>query len=478
MSTRFEEILLLNDEARERIWRASIDFVEEYLTTVSDRAVAPRLDPDSIRAFLEPFTFESTEQTDLVFRPIADALAAHQVHTPHPCYFGLFNPAPSTMGTVADMVVAALNPQLAAWTHSPLAVEIERHLVLAFATQFGLSASSADGTFTTGGSEANLTALLCALFRQWPEVHSQGVRALQREPVMYVSAEGHHSFVKAVRVAGLGDQALRHVAVDENLAMDPQKLREMIAADRRQGCAPFLLVGTAGSTSTGAIDPLPALAAIAKEEALWFHVDAAWAGAAQLVPAVRHVLRGIELADSITFDSHKWLSVPMGAGLFLTRHPDALGRTFELHARYMPREGGERAPVDPYAHSIQWSRRFIGLKLFLTLAATGWDGYAAVLAHQIEMGALLRDQLGRRGWRMVNKTVLPLVCFTPGDTEWTAEEHQAAADAVIASGRAWISTIVTARGQAALRACITSYRTLPQHIDVLVDAVQTVRSAH
>lgn len=464
--------LLLDDASRRALWTALVDFVERYLETVPQKPVAPTLDRSALRAFLEPFTFEDPIAPGTVLQKVARALEEHQVHTPHPCYFGLFNPAPSAMGIAAETLAAVLNPQLAAWSHSPLAVEIERHVVSALGTTFGYERSAVDGAFTTGGAEANATALLCALTSRWPDAAHTGVRGLPADPVVYLSAEGHHSFLKAARAAGLGERSVRRVPVDPSLAMDVPRLREMISADRRQGHAPFMLAGTAGSTGTAAIDPLPALADIAREEGLWFHVDAAWAGAVRLVPARRHLLDGIEQADSITFDPHKWLSVPMGAGLFLTKRPDALTRAFALDTGYMPRDGREHAAVDPYAHSMQWSRRFSGLKVFLTLAVAGWDGYAAVIEHQIAMGGLLRERLTQVGWRMLNRPDLPLVCFTRGGAAWDLDAHQAVADRVIRSGRAWISTVVTARGDAALRACVTNYRTSPQDVETLIETLE------
>jgi glutamate/tyrosine decarboxylase-like PLP-dependent enzyme len=399
----------------------------------------------------------------------------HQVHTPHPCYFGLFNPAPAFMGILGDCITATLNPQLAAWSHSPLAVETERRMIHAFAGKFGLSQEHADGCLTSGGAEANLTALLCALTERWPGVLDSGVQSIAARPVFYASAESHHSFLKAARTAGLGRAALRTVPVTDELQMDSDALRRMIEEDRGLGYEPFLIIGTAGTTGAGVVDPLVAISEVARANRLWFHVDAAWGGAAVLVPELRAVLSGIETADSITFDPHKYLSIPMGAGMFLTRHRYALSRIFSVSTAYMPKEGERLAVVDPYVHSMQWSRRFIGLKLFLTLATTGWDGYARILRHQSEMGDLLRKRLTASGWSIVNRTKLPVVCFTPSDEEWDMAMHQRASDAVVESGSAWISTIMLGGKKPALRACITNYRTGPEHIETLLVVLSNVR---
>jgi aromatic-L-amino-acid/L-tryptophan decarboxylase len=240
-----------------------------------------------------------------------------------------------------------------------------------------------------------------------------------------------------------------------------------IEADRADGFSPFLVVGTAGSTSAGAVDPLADLAEVAEREGLWFHVDAAWGGAAALVPELRPLLAGIERSGSITFDAHKFLSVPMGAGLYLTRHPGALDRTFRVAAGYMP-GSGKAGIVDPYAHSMQWSRRFIGLKVFLSLAVAGWQGYEETIRHQVAMGDRLRRGLAAHGWQVVNDTPLPVVCFVrPGAAP---PQLKAVAAAVVSSGAVWISC-VHLDGGTALRACITNYRTGPADVDALIAAV-------
>jgi glutamate/tyrosine decarboxylase-like PLP-dependent enzyme len=240
---------------------------------------------------------------------------------------------------------------------------------------------------------------------------------------------------------------------------------------------PFLVVATAGTTNAGAIDPIREIAQVASREGLWLHVDAAWGGAAVLDPELAAALDGIERADSITFDAHKWLSVPMGAGVFLTRHPDILDRTFRVATGYMPREAEGLAIVDPYAHSMQWSRRFIGLKVFLSLAVAGWAGYASSVRHMTEMGERLRQRLRGSGWEIVNRTPLPVVCFVDatrpeGRTEaWLRD----VAARVVGSGRAWISTASLAARTPVLRACITNYRTGPADVDALVEELHVAR---
>jgi glutamate/tyrosine decarboxylase-like PLP-dependent enzyme len=470
-------MFMLDPEQRDKLWQQVIGVIEQYTADVDRLPVSPQLDPAGLRAMLQPFDFDTPLSPDAAVDFVAEGLRRHQVHVAHPRYFGLFNPAPSTMGIAADALVAAFNPQLAAWSHSPLAVEIEQHLIGAFGVRFGYDGESVDGTFTSGGAEANHTALLTSLIYHFPAMDRAGVRALPGQPVFYASSESHHSLLKAARLCGLGTDALHEIPVNDRLQMDENVLRAAITRDRAAGLLPFMVVATAGTTTAGIIDPLGSLAEVAGRERLWFHVDAAWGGAAVLVPELRPLLEGIERADSITFDAHKFLSVPMSASMVLTRHRDILERTFRTQTGYMPREATGMEVIDPYAHSMQWSRRFIGLKLFLTLAVAGWDGYAETLRRQVALGDRLRRELRGSDWEVVNETPLPVVCFRYG-RRGRAESGADVTEilrAVLASGRAWIST-AQVRSQTVLRACITNYRTGPEDVDALVRVLNEARA--
>jgi glutamate/tyrosine decarboxylase-like PLP-dependent enzyme len=292
-----------------------------------------------------------------------------------------------------------------------------------------------------------------------------------------VSSERHHSFLKAARLCGLGSAAVRHIGVNARLQLNVDELAGAIAADREAGLAPFLIVATAGTTNAGVIDPIPAIRELAVREGVWFHVDAAWAGAVALLPELRHLLDSIEHADSITFDAHKWLSVPMGAGLFLTRHRDILRTTFHTPNEYMPREAAGLDVIDWYDQSMQWSRRCIGLKVFMSLLVAGWDGYTKAIRHMVAMGDHLRESLQRARWRILNDTPLPVVCFTDAAANggMQAERLQRIVQTVLDSGEAWISTTVLGGNQPAIRACITCFRTGPNDVDRLVSALDDAR---
>jgi glutamate/tyrosine decarboxylase-like PLP-dependent enzyme len=495
--------LALDPDVRLQLWQKLSTEIERYLRLVPSARVAPALDPEALRQLLAPFDFAAPLPPAEAVQFATENLWRHQVHTPHPRYFGLFNPSPTTMGVAADALVAAFNPQIAAWSHSPFAAEVERHLVIAFAARFGFPAASADGVFTSGGAEANHTALLCALTHAYAEYSAGGARALPQPPAVYVSSLSHHSLVKAARLCGLGTDAVRVLPVDAGLRLSPAAVAEAMRRDRAAGLRPLMLTATLGTTSTGTLDPIAALAEVAARENCWLHADAAWGGMAALVPELRAAIAGIERADSITFDAHKSLSVPMGAGMFLTRHPEILERTFRVGEDYMPRDAdflrspgqgpegprpgasisgmaGEArqgpAPInDPFAHTMQWSRRFIGLKLFLSLAVAGWQGYEEVLRHQTEMGHELRRAALAGGWHIVNDTPLPLACLALAPGGDPPALTAALVRHAVASGKVWVSAAALPGNRAAVRCCITNFRTQPADLAALLETLDEAR---
>lgn len=424
--------------------------------------IVPAVTPEKIRHHLARYDFASPITLDDVCADVEWMLRNWHVQVTHPRYLGLFNPSVTPASIIADTLVAMYNPQLASWRTSPAANEIERHTLAWLASKFGLPPETS-ATFTTGGAEGNLSAVIVALTRAFPEYSESGVRHLPAAPALYVTGEAHHSFIKSAHMTGIGRRAVRTVATHADGKMNLHALARQVADDRKNGLAPFMVVASCGTTAAGIIDPLPDVARFCRSQNLWFHVDAAWGGAAILSPKLRGHLAGIDAADSITCDAHKWFSVPMGAGMFFCRHPDAVRAAFHTDASFMP--GKPSSPVvDPYTTSPQWSRRFIGLKLFLALAHYGESGYARMIEHQAEMGDLLRALLKDAGWRIVNNTPLPLVCFTRDgldNTAFLAGLYQRQI--------AWISEVRLGDGSQVLRACITSYRTTEQDVEWVVE---------
>lgn len=469
-------VLHHDDDVRAAAWRRLVELLEGHATRVAedDAPIVPARSPEEIARAVESFDFTTPSDPVALLESVARCLEEGTVHTDHPRYFGLFNPAAATLAVIGDALASGFNSQLATRDHAPFPVAVEERLIADLGAMFGWDRAKAFGAFTSGGGEANSTALQCALARSFPDIGERGVRALTGEPRLYVSAEGHATVGRAARLAGLGARAVRVIPADGAQRMKSSALREAIAADRREGALPFLVVATAGTTSTGAIDPLGEIATIAERERCWLHVDAAWGGLAALVPELRSSLEGIERADSITFDAHKAMSAPMGTGTFLTRHDEILERVFADRTGYMPR----KATRNPYARSMQWSRRFLGARVLLPLAAVGWNGYAESLRRQVMLAKRLRTALEADGWHIASDTPLPIVCFTdaPLRTKGAAGRLEAIARRAIASGAGWISVPRLASGARVLRACVNNHRTEERDIDRLVAELARARA--
>ncbi len=473
--SRVAQFLTFSSEDRRKIWAKVANIVDSIDSSEKSLNIENVLAPNDAIAALTKFDFLEPHEPSSVLEFVSSGLTHGRVHTTHPGYYGLFNPAVGDMGIVADTLTAAFNPQLASWNHGSFPISVEDHLVRHIGERLGLPPKNIDGVFTSGGAEANHTAVLTALTKKFRGFSKLGLRGLPAQPTAYISREGHHSFRKAIRACGLGTDALTEIPVDVNLKMDIKSLRQKLDEDRKTGKIPFLIVATAGTTSGGIIDPLSDVATVCKEQGVWFHVDAAWGGAAAIVPEMQHYLSGIEQADSVTFDAHKWLSVPMAAGMFLTTHPDILGKTFHIETDYMPPEG-DSGEINPYHRSLQWSRRFIGLKVFMSLAVAGWNGYATVIRQQTKMGVILKKALALNKWRVVNNTPLPVACFIDAtDESGFAKNCEAIVKRVVDDGRAWVS-MTKLNGLPVIRACVTNFKSQSDDIQALITALNHARS--
>jgi glutamate/tyrosine decarboxylase-like PLP-dependent enzyme len=465
----------LDAATRRRLWEQVTGALDRYVVDVRSMAVAPRCGPADVRRALEDLSPDAPLAPEQAVRLVIACMRDQQVHAAHPGYFGLFVPAPAAIGVVAEALAAGFNPQLASWSHAPFGVEAEQWVIRVASKRLGFS-QPVEGTITTGGSEANLTSLLVALQHFFPQITTEGLNGLSPWPSMYVSTEAHHSWRKAARIAGLGDRAVRSVPCDQDFRMDVHALRRLLSEDRQHGFSPFMVVATVGTTACGAIDPLGELRSIAASEDLWLHADAAWGGAAALSERHRHVVAGLSDADSVTLDAHKWLSVPMGAGLFFSRHGGGLRAVFATNPHYLPTPPTGDSVTEPFQESIQWSRRFSGLKIFLLLMTSGWAGVADAIDSCFVLGATLKGALEARGWLVVNRTPLPVACFRDENAPVATPGHHAAiVGRVNNRGTSWISPAHLDGIGEVIRACVCNYRTTSRDIDTLIDELDEGR---
>ena len=314
--------------------------------------VTPTIDMEAFREALLGQDFREPQELQRVLEWIIGSMQHGIVQMNNPRYFGLFNPGATFPAQCADRIASVFNPQLASSASSPVPVALESHIIRAVGRRAGLEKPAA-GHFATGGSEANYTALLCALTAANPGFAADGIRAYAGPLRFYTSKDCHIAWLKIAHQAGVGRAALRLVDTDGQGRLDPQALRRMIAADRAAGAVPVMIVATAGTTNGGMIDPLAACADMAASEGVWYHVDAAWGGAALASDRLRGMLAGIERADSITIDAHKWLATTMGCAMFLTTRDRLLPEVFHCSTNFMP---SSLSGTDPYLNSVQWSR--------------------------------------------------------------------------------------------------------------------------
>ena len=435
---------------------------ENYYSGLSKLSIVPKRTVAEIKNYLESKDLVHGENIENTLEDILPWLQEGNIHVPHPGYFGLFNPATSFSAVVGDYLTALFNPQMAAYSHAQFSNEVEKLLIQFYVEKMNWP-SHATGHFTSGGSDANFTGVICALTHHFPEYLTEGLIGIKAKPRFYVSMLAHNSFDKIAKNAGLGTSAVFKIPLNEDFSLNISALKNQIKIDRDHGYYPFLIVGTAGSTPIGSIDPLMELSEIAKKEEMWLHVDAAWAGGAIISPVIANQLQGIELADSVTADAHKWLSVPMGAGMFFCKYAETVYKTFQTEAHYMPSQNNN----DPYQNSLLWSRRFIGLKVYMAFRVKGASNMAEDIEKQLYLADYLTKGLLKRGWKLPVNSALGVVVFTHEKIErFSSDELAAFHKRIIDHGNTWFS-ILKLKEKDYFRACITSIHTEEQHINQL-----------
>jgi glutamate/tyrosine decarboxylase-like PLP-dependent enzyme len=448
---------------RERVAHWLVEALQAALARVQAGPVTPTIDLQQFRTELEAFDFNSPRPLEQTLSWAIERMEHGIVQMANPRYFGLFNPGANFPAQCAEQIVASFNPQLASSASSPVPVALESHLIRVIAGRAGLGAG-ATGHFATGGSEANYTALLCALTGAHADFSRDGVRAFGAPVAFYTSRDCHIAWLKIAHQAGVGRAALRLVDTDGQGRMDCDALSRAIAADRAAGIVPVMVVATAGTTGGGMIDPLMACADIAQRERLWFHVDAAWGGAALASERLRGLLAGIERADSLIIDAHKWLATTMGCAIFITRQGPLLSEAFHASTSFMP---SSVSNLDPYLNSVQWSRRFLGLRLFVALAAAGWEGLGAHVERAVEVVHQIKARLLECGWTIANDSGLAVLDAIPPPA---LGDVRALVRRVVASGRAWVAPTLF-EGRDVVRICATNGETSASDVEALIAAL-------
>jgi aromatic-L-amino-acid decarboxylase len=358
---------------------------------------------------------------------------------------------------LADFIACALNRYTGIAEPAPALVQMEASVLRWLCDLFALPSES-QGVLTPGGSMANLSAIVAARTVKLGEDFA--------DATMYVSDEAHHSITKSARFAGLPRRGLRMIGTDDGLHMDVDQLRHQLGVDRAAGLRPFLVVASAGTINTGAIDPLNDIADVARAEDLWFHVDAAYGGFFQLTDRGRHRLAGIERADSITLDPHKGMFLPYGTGCLLARDGALLRAAHELHAHYLPPTGRAGLP-DFSSYSPELTRDFRGLRMWLPLHLHGVDAFTSALDEKLDLAAFAYEELAELDELEVPwKPQLSLLAFRP-----LRRVESDLMNAINGTGRAWLSS-AEFRGKSYLRMCVLSHRSRPERIREIVSIIK------
>lgn len=463
-----------------KLGRAVTDIISGHAAGLDSRLVTSRANPAELeRLFDEPLPEEGSTIEEILSRFNSD-IAPHAMQVPSPRYFGQFNPTPLPIGVWADALTSSLNQNAGAWRNGPTSAILEARTIRWLCDLVGYD-RQAFGTLASGGSEANLIALKCARDRAHERVVHQGVRAAPSDLAIYSSEQCHYSVEKSADLLGLGRSNLRKIPTDERFHIRLEDLRVAIEEDKSAGKLPCCIVGVAGTTSTGVIDPLEGLAAIAREYNCWFHVDAAYGGALAFSKQYGPMLRGIERADSITIDPHKWMFVPFSCGAVLVQEGGkVLRQAFDISPEYLSEDrGGTDIEFDFFRYGQMGTRRFNSLKLWMALKFMGKQGYAETVERQIDLTryfAGLLDQLP--DFRRVGEIETAVCCFKylPKQLSNSAGSEQdriqqRLQQQVERSGEAFITTTVL-HGRRALRININSFLTQRRHIDDLVELLK------
>ena len=444
-----------------------LDDILDYLENIRDRPVWQPI-PQAVRERFRGELPAGPSDLAAVHEEFTRYILPFAAGNVHPGFIGWVHGAGTPVGLVAEMLAAGLNANLGGRDHIP--IEVERQVAGWMRKLFGFP-ESATGLFVTGASMANLIGVLVARDTELGfETRCAGVGAGGKRLAAYASAAVHGCIGRALDIAGIGSDALRRIAVDGRYRIDLGALRATIDADRRAGCTPFLLVGTAGTVDTGAIDNPDALAGLARAEGLWFHVDGAYGALAMLAPRLAPRLNGIERADSLAFDFHKWGQVPYDAGFVLVRDGVLHRQTFATAAPYLRREAQGLAAGSPWPCDFgpDLSRGFRALKTWFTLKVYGAEALGASIAHTCELARYLESRIAETPeLELAAPVELNIVCFRYR----TEEAHSVNARIAVElqeSGVAAPSTTFVG-GKLVIRAAIVNHRTQPADLDALVE---------
>jgi glutamate/tyrosine decarboxylase-like PLP-dependent enzyme len=471
----FPAIDIAPEEFRRLGYRA-IDLLTEHFDALSERPCRLPVPEDVRRQLMEAPVPTGPTDADALLDDVAANVLAYPMGNGSPRFFGWVNSSAAPLCTLAELLAAGLNPSVAGGDHAATYVE---HAVLRWMRQIAGFPATSGGILTSGGSVANLIGL--AVMRHVKtegRVRALGMGGTQPALIVYTSSEGHSCIQKGIELLGIGHANLRRIPCTLEWRMDMRALEAQIADDRAAGLTPACVAATAGTVNTGAIDPLDRIAELCRTERLWFHVDAAYGGPAALVPELADLYRGLEKADSVAIDPHKWMYVPVECGCALVKDAQAMRDAFSLVPPYL-RDDTALPWFSEF--SIQQSRGFRALKLWIALRHIGLSGYRSLISRDIALARALQQRLrDAEDFELVAAGPLSVTCFRyrpatspPADAD-VDRLNRNILDAVQSAGRAFL-TGTELHGRFVLRACIVNFRTRESDLDALLEAIRTAQ---
>lgn len=459
---------------------ALVDRIAELLSTMRERKVTTGLPVHDVRALVAPFGGMPDEGSDAssILSQATELLTTHSLYNGHPRFLGYITASPAPIGMLADLLAAAVNPNVGAWVLSPVATEIEAQTIRWISELLGYPDGSS-GVLVSGGNEANFVGIYAALRAVFPREDADGRSARLARATIYASSETHTWIEKAVDMFGLPPDALRSIRVDGDRRLVLDDLAERLTADLRDGRIPVAVVGSAGTVSTGAIDPLPAMAALCRAHNVWFHVDGAYGGFAAMLDSAPADLHGLALADSVAVDPHKWLYAPLEAGCALVRDPALHRAAFSYHPPYYHFGVAATNFLDL---GPQNSRGFRALKVWMALRQVGRRGYEQMIGDDIALARALFERFDADPRFEAATLSLSIATFRyvpdefrgragdPAVEEYLNTLNRALQARLETSGELFVSNAVV-EGRYLLRACIVNFRTSRRDVDEIPEIV-------
>jgi aromatic-L-amino-acid/L-tryptophan decarboxylase len=472
----------INKEDFRKIGYKLIDEVSNFLDSINEKPVTTKISPSQLQKMLGNVKLpEDGKHAGEILSDASNLLFNNSLLNGHPKFLGYITSSAAPIGALADLLATSVNPNVGAHILSPIATEIEKQTINWLAEFIGVSPNYG-GLLVSGGNMANFTAFLAARTAKAPtNIKEDGISNTTQKLTIYCPKTTHTWIEKAVILFGLGTNSIRWIETDSLNIMNNNALEKTIKRDIANGCKPIMVIGTAGDVSTGVVDNLEEISVICKKYNLWFHVDGAYGTPAAVIPKFKEMFIGLEEADSIALDPHKWLYIPLEAGCTLVKNPQHLLDTFSSHPEYYNFDSNEDdVAQNYYEYGLQNSRGFRALKVWLALQQVGRKGYEIMISNDIELAELLYGLADNHPELEAVSQNLSITTFryvpntnSKNDEEYLNKLNEEILNNLQAGGEVFISNAII-KDKYCLRACVVNFRTSEEDIKEIVDIIVRV----